>query len=69
MHLQDAAVEDAVLGPRAGEVLHARHLDPRDVTCRREATDAVAMGVAGEVPGERGAAGGQLDRAGRSRPG
>ena len=67
--LHDAALEDAVLGPRAREVLHARHLDPRHVAGRGEAADPVAMGVAGEVA--RGcAAGGPRARSGaRSRPG
>src|SRR5918994_6033102 len=30
-HLEDAALVDAVLGPGAGEVLDARHLDPGNV--------------------------------------
>src|SRR5438132_2344240 len=52
MDLEDAALEDAVLGPGAGEVLHAGHLDPRPVAGGGEAADAVAVGVAGEVAGQ-----------------
>src|SRR5438309_9012597 len=47
--LEDAALEHAVLGPGAREVLDARHLDPGHVAGRREAAHAVAVGVAGEV--------------------
>ena len=53
VHLEDPAFEDAVLGPGAREVLHARDLDPGDVAGGGEAAHPVAVRVAGEVAGDR----------------
>src|SRR5689334_18852678 len=52
VHLHHAPVEDAIFGPRPGEVLHARHLDPRLVARGREPSHSVPVRVTGEVPGE-----------------
>ena len=54
--LRVAAFVDAVLGPRARIVLHARDLDDRHAARRVEAPHAVAVRVPGEVAGDRLAA-------------
>ena len=60
--LEDAALEDPVLGPGRPGVLDARHLDPGHVARRAEASDPVAVGVAGEVADDRGPAGDHVDQ-------
>ena len=45
-----------------GKVLHARHLDPRHVARHAEATDAIAMRVAGEVPDDARPCSDKLDQ-------
>src|SRR5205814_9545902 len=59
--LESSALEDPVLGPGAGKVLDAGNLGVGDLPARPEASDPVAVGVAGEVPDQRATAGDHVD--------
>ena len=61
MDLESSALEDPVLGPGAGKVLDAGNLGVGDLPARPEASDPVAVGVAGEVPDQRATAGDHVD--------
>src|SRR5262249_40396129 len=60
--LQDAAFEDAVLGPASGKVLHTSHLNPRDGASRGKASDPIPVGGPGEVADEGRAASHDVDQ-------
>src|SRR5579875_659165 len=64
--LLDGVLVDAVLRPRAGEVLDAGHLHPGEGPGGAQAAELVAVGVAGEVPGDRPPSRDDLDQARRS---
>ena len=66
-HLGDAALVHAVLGPRAGEVLHAADLDRRHTA--GHAAHTVAVGVPGGVGDDAPAGGATTSRARRWRRG
>src|ERR1700730_16266726 len=61
VYLQHPAVEDAVLGPRTREVLHAADLDVGDVAGGGEPPRAGAMRMPRELAGDVGRRGDHVD--------